>query len=230
MGIFNIFKKKQKTPEEIEEPIEELGFSELNPWIKKNSKRLKNEEEKSITIIKQTIDQYVNELKSRISILQEVDVDAKSAQENYKTIVKSGREKYIELLKQMFERFENIQEQDLKDYIERVNKIFLDFNKTSYKNYERATILIGKEMVAIKDTMKEFSKELLPIFQEKREIITKQMKLEKAQEKINEFNSNEKELENAIEEQIVLEKRINEKEISKKQLEKEISEVKKSKV
>ena len=100
MGLFDIFKKKQKAPEIEEEPIEELEFSELNSWIKKHSKKLKSEEEKSIELIQKIIDQYVKELKSRIATLNEVNVDDKSAQDNYKTIVKSGREKYVELLEE----------------------------------------------------------------------------------------------------------------------------------
>ena len=229
MGIFSIFKKKPAQEDlEAEEPIEKLNYSELNPWIKKYSKKLGTEEEKAIDLIKQTITQYVKELKSRIAILQEVDVDEKKSQDSYKTIAKSGREQYIELLGQMFERFENLPKNNLKEFIERVNTIFLDFEKTSRKNYERATILIGKEMVAIKDTMKDFSKELLPIFQEKREIVTKQLNLEKALEKIDNFESNEKELENAIEETAMLEKRLTQKEGSIKDLKKELEELKKS--
>jgi len=229
MGILDFFKKKQKTSEIEEEPIERLEFSELKPWIKKKLKKSNSDEEKAIDQIKQTIQQFHKELEGRIAILQEVNVDEKKSQDSYKTIVKASREKYVGFLEQLFERLDNIKETELKEFIDRVNKIFLDFDKNSYKNYERTTILIGKEMVAIKDAIKVFSKELLNIFQEKREIITSILNLNKIQEKINSFESNEKELESVIEENSVLEKKLEEKEKQIKNIKKELEEIKKGK-
>jgi hypothetical protein len=228
MGLFDIFKKKN-IKEEPEIEAEKIEFSEIDSWIKKQTKKANTNEEKSIQEIKQIINQYIKELKERIQVLQEFNVDEKSAQDNFKTISKSGREKYIEMLENMFDRFENINQDNLKDYIDRVNTIFLDFEKNSRKNYERATILIGKEMVAIKDTMKSFSKELLDVFQEKREIITTILNIDKIKETLDKSKLNEKDLEETIKEISGLEKTLDNKEKKNIELEKELKELKKSK-
>ncbi len=229
MGIFDLFKKKQKTRETEEVVVEKIEFSQIQPWINKKLKKNNSEEEKAILLIKQTIEQYIKELKERIAILQEVNVDEKKSQENYKIIVRASREKYVDLLEQLFERLDNIKETELKEFIDRVNKIFLDFNKTSYKNYERTTILIGKEMVAIKDTLKTFSKELIKIFEEKKEITNEYNTLSKIEENLNKIESNEKDLESVINESAELEKAIQDKEKQHKNLKKELEDIKKSK-
>jgi hypothetical protein len=229
MGIFNFFKKKPKQEETEEIVIEKLEFSQISPWVDKKLKKNTSEEEKAISLIKETIKQFTKELKERISVLQEVNVDEKKSQDHYKTIVKDSREKYIEMLEKLFERLDNIEEPKLKDFIDRVNKVFLDFDKNSYKNYERATILIGKEMAAIKDTLKVFSKELVKTFEEKRPLTSQFNNLAKIKEKINQINLNKEDLENAIEESAILEKRLQEKEKQHKNIEKEKQDTKKSK-
>lgn len=229
MGIFDFFRAKKKKSESEEEDIEMLEFPEVKPWLSKRLKKNNSDEEKAIILIKQTIEQFIKELKERILALQDVDVDEKKSQENYKEIVKSGREKYIELLEQLFQRLQNIQELKLKDFAERINKIFHDFDKTSYKNYERATILIGKEMAAIKDTLKEFSRELIKIFGEKKEIIELSGKLLKIQERLKEINSNQEDSERLLKEDSELDEKIKKQEQQSKDLNKKIEEIKKSK-
>jgi len=60
---------------------------------------------------------------------------------------------------------------DFEESMKKINKIFLDFNKSSYKNYERATILIGKEMKSVKESLKVFSKELIKTFDENKGVV-----------------------------------------------------------
>ena len=81
-----------------------------------------------------------------------------------------SREKYIESVEDFIERLNNLEEPKLGKFIEKINKIYFDFNKRSFKNYERATILIGKEMASIKEGVRVFSKSLLKTYEENKDI------------------------------------------------------------
>ncbi|MEN7982431.1 MAG: hypothetical protein ABFQ65_03205, partial [Nanoarchaeota archaeon] len=129
------------------------------------------------------------ELKEKIIILEELDVGAKKGQERIKNIVINSREIYIESVGDLIGRLNNLEESKLEKFAEKINKIFFDFNKSSFKNYERTTILIGKEMASIKESLKIFSKDLLRIFEENKHIIDSFDNFLKIKEKLDVINS-----------------------------------------
>jgi len=171
MGIFDFFKKlvKEKKAEEIVK--EELAFSGIENWIKKKREENEIKEKEILVIIKAQIRKFTREIREKIVVLEAVDVESKKEKDELKGVVNTGRKDYIKSFENFLENLNNLEINDFEESTKKINKIFLDFNKSSYKNYARATILIGKEMADIKDGLKVFSKELIKTFDESKGII-----------------------------------------------------------
>jgi len=164
MGIFDFFRKIAKTDNVKEIVIEKLAFSEIKDWIERKIKENELKEKEILFMIRKKIEDIIKELREKIVILENFDVEARKEKDKIKNIVADNKEKYIESVENLIERLNKLEEPKLEKFIERIDKIFFDFNKRSFKNYERATILIGKEMASINEILKVFSKDLLKIF------------------------------------------------------------------
>lgn len=137
-----------------------------------------------------------------------------------------SREKYIESVENLIEKLNSIEEPKLKKFIEQVNKIYLDFNKSSFKNYERVTFLIGKEAANIRKSLEVFSRELVKIYEENKLMIDSFENFFRIKEKLNEINLIDKSLEDI--KKSSLDKKIKENEEENKNLKQSLEEIKKS--
>ncbi len=228
MGIFDFFRKITKTENIQGIVIEKLSFSKIGDWIEKKTKENELKEKESILVIENKINDFIKELREKILVLEGVDVELKKEKDRIKNIVKEGRTEYIESLEELIERLNNLNSYKLEKFIEKINKVFLDFNKSSFKNYERATILIGKEMRSIKENLKDFSKNILKIFDEAKPLLDSSKNLLIIQEKLNTIVSINKILEGINEKKLNLSKKITEKEEESKILKQNLGEIKTS--
>ncbi len=230
MGIFDFLKKITKTNNVEEIVTERLAFSEIEGWIKRKIKENEFKEKEILFVVKGKIEDFIKELREKIVILEDFDVEAVKEKDNVKNIVADSREKYIEFVEDLIEKLNNLGEPKLEKFIEKINKIFFDFNKSSFKNYERATILIGKEMANIKGRFKSFSKDLLKTFDESKFIIDSFKSLLIIKEKLNTINSIDKTLGRISENKSNLNKKISEKEKENRILKQNLEEIKTSTV
>ncbi len=171
MGIFELFKKlfRQDKAEEI--VIEKLAFSEIKGWIENRIKENEVKEKEILVIIREKIRKFGKEIREKIVILESVNIEAKKEKEEIKGIVNNSRKDYVKSVENFLENLYNLEMDEFEDSMKKINKIFLDFNKSSYKNYERATILVGKEMANVKEGLKVFSKELIKTFDESKGVV-----------------------------------------------------------
>ncbi len=228
MGIFNFFKKITKKDQIDEIVIEKLGFSEIENWIENKIKENEIKEKEILFEVEKKIENFINELKDKILILENFDVDAKKEKEHIKNIVSDSREKYVESVEELIEKLKNLKEPKLEKFIEKINKIFFDFNKKSFKNYERATILIVKEMAGIKEILKVFSTNSLKTFDKSKHIVDFFRNLLIIKEKLNTINSINKTLERISEQKSNLNKKISEKKEENIILKQNLEEIKTS--
>ncbi|MCK4553087.1 hypothetical protein KAT80_02700 [Candidatus Pacearchaeota archaeon] len=234
MRIFDLFKKlvKEKLIPQAQEGqeivIEKLAFSEIENWIEKKVKENEIKEKEILFVLGEKIEDFIEEVREKIVILEGFDVEAKKEKEQIKNIVINSREKYIESVEDLIERLNNLEELKLEKFIEKINKIFFVFNKSSFKNYERATILIGKEMANIKESLKVFSKNLLKTFDESKPIVNSFKNLLIIKEKLNTILSIDKTLERISEKKSNLNKKISEKEEENRILKEKAEEIKTS--
>lgn len=170
MGIFDLFKKLVGKKEVEEIVTEKISFSDIEGWIGKKKKENELKEKEILDIILEKIGRHTKDLREKIIILESVNVKSKKEKENIKEIVDSSRKNYIKSVEDFLEDLNNLEINGF-EAMKKINQIFLDLNKGSYKNYERATILIGKEMGSIRESLGVFSKELIKTFDEGKEVV-----------------------------------------------------------
>jgi len=226
MGIFSFLKKLGKENKGI--ISEKLAFSEIESWLEKKKKENELKEKETMVIIKGKIRRFTEELREKIIILESFDVESKKEKEDIKGIVNNSRKDYIKLVENFLGNLNNLEINEFEEFIKRINKIFLDFNKSSYKNYERATILIGKEMASIKESLKIFSKGLIKTFEESKEIVDSFKKISLVKSKLDMILSLDRTLRKISEMTLSLNEKIKSKEEGNKSLLEEIEKIKKS--
>jgi len=226
MKIFNFLKKLRKKKEIEEIPIEKLTFSEIEIWIERKIKENKVQKKEILLEVHEKIRDINNELREKIIILEDFNVNAKKETDKIKNIVIDSRKKYVESVEDLINKLNNLEEAKLEKFIERINKIFFDFNKSSFKNYERATILIGKEMVSIKESLKIFSKNLLRIFDGSKPILDSFKNLLIIKGKLNTINPVDEILKKINLKKLNLNENIKEKEEEIKVLEQYLKKIK----
>jgi len=224
MGLFNFFRKKG-----IEKKREKIDFSDIENWAKKKKKEVKEKEKEALILVQEKINILLNELKEKINVVKSINIEEKKVEDKIKFIVTEGRKKYIECVERFIESLSSLKKEGLEESIKDINKIFLEFDKSSHMSYERATILIGKEMAEIKKSLQIFSKDLIKIFYENKNVVDllktiSIIRLELKQ--VTEIEGNLNRINGAI---IHLDKKINEKEKENKRFFKEIEIIKKSK-
>lgn len=234
MGIFSFFKKKPSEPEKTEPSRGKVSFSNIEEFIEKKAEEADEKEKKEISLINEKVKTFTSELRDKIKAVNEVDVESKEKNDRVKSAVYEGRKKYVEFLERFIENIEDavefgaIGKGNLEKVINDINKAFLRFNESSGKSYERATILIGKEMGNIRDALKKFSNELLELFNSEKEIISHSKKLSMIRSKIENIKDTDGKLAKADEETKSLENMINSRETEKKQTYEKLEKIKKS--
>jgi|TARA_B100002003_G_C14105407_1_gene531699 hypothetical protein len=171
MKIFNFIKKifENEKIEEVEE--EKLDFSNIGDWINTKEKEIKTKEGKVLTEIKERSNIFLDNFKEKVDILRGVNLDLKKEEYRIKSMSEEGRKKYLGSVDIFINNLDKLEKDDLEKFSKGIDKIFLDFNKNSYKNYERATILIGKEIAEVKETLRDFSRDLTKILEENKWLI-----------------------------------------------------------
>jgi len=205
MGLFGFLKKKPKKEEKIQT---KLKFEETGSFILDKEKSIKDKEKEAFEIVQEKIKESTHQIKEKIQILEKVDVNAKKANDRAKNIVKDSLKAYVELVEGFMYKLKDLEYSDFEQVTNKIGKLFLDFNKSSLLSYEKATYLVGKEMVAVRDNIKLFSKELLKIFDENKTLldsfkIIKKIKVKQSQLTIQDKAIKEnKELVKALDEKI----------------------------
>ncbi len=186
MALFDFFKKLKK--ESIEEDKMQIHFSEIRSYLEKIESENRIREEEVFDLIKGKTDEFVKGAREKIKIAEAVNIDSKKAEDSYKAVTDSGRKKYIESVEDFILHLEELPKKNLEKFIEDLNRLFSVFNKGSRKNYERATVLLGKEMKDIRDHLKSFSENLKKIFEKNKDIIHLYRKISLLIEKLNKID------------------------------------------
>ena len=98
------------------------------------------------------------QVKEKIDVAKSFDINLKKEEDRIKSATEEGRKKYLESVEDFMNGLNNLKKESLEKVIADTNRIFSDFNRRSRMSYERATILIGKEMGEIKESIKAFSR------------------------------------------------------------------------
>ncbi len=225
MGLFDSIKKLFKKQEEKIEK-EKIPFSEVLNLVQDKKKENEVKEQEIFQFIQKKINIFTNQLKEKIEIIENIDIKSKKADDKIKVITIEGRKKYLEALRIFIEKLNNLQKNEFRKFTQGLNNLFINFDKSSYKSYEKATILIGKEMEDIKKEIKHFSKELLDIFNKNKHITEFSAILPSIELKLKKFSEIKSNLNKIIKEIALLDKQINYKKQEIRQIHEDIKRIK----
>src|SRR3989344_9211764 len=171
MGIFDFLRKITQGKKTQNSGKEKIVFSEIGNWVEIRIKGIEKQEEEIFTLIKKKTDFFSKEIRERIRAVENFNINQIKAEDRIKSAVEEGRKKYIESVETLIESLNSMKSDKLENIISYTDKVFSDFKKRSYLSYDRATILIGKEMGEIRESLKSFSKDLIKIFDENRSLL-----------------------------------------------------------
>ena len=156
MSIFDFFKLRKK----VEEPIIKKYNLEILPaLIEEEAKNIKNKSERFKNELKDLINHFSLEIKQKIPEVKLLNLNNRKEEQRLKDIVMTNLHDYIYSLEKLVEDLEKIESKETEKYIEKIQFIFNRFSKSSRMIYERATILIGKELAEVRDMINNFAKE-----------------------------------------------------------------------
>jgi exonuclease SbcC len=171
MGFFNFIKElfREKEIKEIEK--EKIDFSEIPNWINKKRENLSIKEQEIFKLIKEKQDFFIETIEEKSKIVENVNLKLKKADDRIISASEEGRKKYLLFVEIFLGNLKELELENFEKYSKDVDFLFLNFNKNSDKSYERATLLIGKEMASIRNSIKLFSKELIKLFEENKYLL-----------------------------------------------------------
>jgi len=199
MGLFNLFKKK-----ELDKKIK---LSEIDNWIRNKEEEFKKKNNEVIKQISDSKKEIIFKLKENKKTLENVEIDSKKENEKIKLIVKENLEKYIEALTIFIKNLESINNESLISLISKIDESLVQFSERSSMHFEKATILIGKELGNVKENIGEFSRSLKESLKENKGFIDESRILDQ----IKKDDSKLKEIEKVINESKDFLKNISEK-------------------
>jgi len=184
MGLWDLFRRKNKEPEVIQN--EKLSVEELGSWLINKKEEIKKQEEIFLKPIQARISHLTQDLEEEILVLKKVNVDEKKAEGKIKLIVKENLDNYIYYVEKLVLRLREMGKE--KELVEKINSVFSDFQKKSAGSYEKATFLIGKEIAGVKESIRTFFKDLDRILKENQELTNKSKIIPLVEEKIEKFS------------------------------------------
>ena len=170
----NVFMREIKKEERQIEKISIERLEQILDMMRKDSLEKDELLKKEITMIIYQLDIDINK---SIESLKRIDLDQRKEYDKIKLIVKENLILYTTHLLRLIVNLKNINIKDLKIYIERIFTILNNFDKSSHMPFEKATILIGEELLATKILIKDFFMNIRKIVDNNNEFFEKIKKI-----------------------------------------------------
>jgi len=221
MGIFNFLKKK-------EVKVVDLSFEGVGGKLEEIEKLSRTREIEVLSRVTKMLDGFYDSVEDKLGVLESVDIESKKEYERVKLLVRQGLDKYIYSVRGLLEELRALERDEIGKFVREVGEIFIGFEKKSFKVYERATYLIGDEMMAVKNEIRKFYNGLVEIFEKEKGLIgnlnvVKDVRLKLGE--IEKFEIDLREIEREIEENNVW---INNERRKIRKFSEEVEETKKS--
>ncbi|MBR9705231.1 hypothetical protein GOV12_07500 [Candidatus Pacearchaeota archaeon] len=170
MGFFDFLKKKK---EESVVVVKKISISQISDYIKEIKSKNYKDSHEVFLLIKTKQELLTTDLKEKISNISNLNLSEKKVEDRVKFIVKENLDHYLIQIEKFIIDLNEIQTQDLNDYVKNIDDTFFDFNKKSKLNYEKATYIIGKELGQIKESIDNFFKDMKNILNNNKVTIDK---------------------------------------------------------
>lgn len=217
MGFFDFIKRFIGEEKEVEK--EKLALEDINKWVLNKKGEFDSKNAQFLELMGARIGRFREEVGEKIIILDEVDVDAIKSEEKIKLVVRENFAKYIEHVKRFRERLNNLAKNNAVNLVKDFEELFSNFQKKSSLNFQKSTILIGKELGDMRDCIADFVKDIDKIVKEHKDYFEKTQVLARIEKRLG-----EKEKIHGVKSEIV--KSISDKGIKIGEIEAEIEEIK----
>lgn len=182
MSWLDFFRNRSRSNkiEKREEPSKPdslaISIENIRPRLKTELENIGNSFQEIRNRLKKRILDLDSELEILIKELKNVNFEKKREDETLKSIVRQNLSAYLSDLGKITYSLEIIDNQD-KDYLRKVEMLFSNFIKSSASSMEKARILIGKEIVNIKNAINLFAGDIASMIIENNVIFAKQEKV-----------------------------------------------------
>jgi len=190
MGFFD-FLRRSKKEEIIQEP-EKLHYKDIDKYVQDKKVELKKEDEEFLDKIKTINNELIFSLEEKIEFINNLDLNEKKAEEKIKTIIKGNLDNYMNEVEKLKVDLGNLSEIGTsKDLIDKINVLFLNFQKKSEINFQKATYLVG-ELGQIKEKISLYFKNLDNLVSENKSFIDRSNLLDFVSDKLRKISETEK--------------------------------------
>jgi hypothetical protein len=194
MGIFDFFKKKE------EKIIEKIKFSDISNYADNKKKLLEESEKRFIEDVQREIFQLISEIKQETKVLREINLENRKVEEKLKQISKENLKAYYSYLERFKEDLDSIKTSDVEKLIYEIDKCLVDFNKRSLMSFEKATILVGKELGDVRESIARFFKNFRELIENNNTLFKDKKLIALINKSISDLNNNESAIINVIKE------------------------------
>jgi len=210
MSWFDKLKKIFTEEEKIE--VRESGVLTLEQIALKVGEKIQEQSEKTSQLKKEIlagISQLEEKIRVSIASLEKIDISGKKEHEKIKLIVAENLALYVSQMKRLIESMKNIENIETKEGAGRLFYNLNEFNRISRAPYEKANILIGKELYEAREIIRNFAQEMNRIADKKelfeeaektRQLSQMLLELEKSRNYENEIAKKKKNLDDELKE------------------------------
>lgn len=181
MGILSSIKQLFLPKPQIQ-PLKQstLTIKQLGDWIAESEASNTAIEESIKQQLLDKLNQLLPMLEEKIRSLKTLDISKYKVEDKIKVIVKENLPHYITHLDRLSASLNNISktQANLDNFINAVNISLSDFEKRSFKPYQKATILIGKEIGDTKEAIVNFTNQINKTIKENEKQFSKKKSLE----------------------------------------------------
>ena len=222
MGFFKFLNRREK---EIKE-TEEVSFKNLDYWIENKNLEVEKDNSIFLKLMENRLSDLINNLKKCIDNIENFNWEKIKEKERVKMIVQENLESYLVRLKKVVYDLENLESFDkMKDEL---TAVFSDFDKRAGMNYQKASILVGKELEGVNENVGNFFREINKLQNENSELFRNLEIVFNVKEKLGKFRESEKVILEIDEEIKSVEEKITDLREEIKDYEMKIEEIKKS--
>ena len=226
MGILDFFRGKKSAEREVE--IESVAFDGVKSWVADKETGLRKDERETLVKIEGMLKEFYVSAGEKLGILEGVDIESKKEHGRAKILVRQGLDKYINSVRVLLKEVGALEKKDLGKFAQEIGKVFVFFEKTSAAFYERATYLVGDEMMAVRNEIRKFYNGLVKMFEGNKMLIESFGRFEKINLKFGEIEKVEYNFKEVGKEIVANEEGVEEGREKVKGLEGEIDKIKDS--
>lgn len=207
---------------------EKVSFESIHEWIEKRKNTMHIKEKVVLKTIEEKITLLVKELNEKVTKLEKVDLNSINSEKRINAIVKSSINNYVGQIKSLSNNLNGLKNENLDELVKKTKQYFLDFNKKTFVNYQKASFLIDEELRDLHKSVVWFSDFFTKILQENKELIDFYAVMDDIEKKTAKIKETEKNIDDITKNIRSIKKKM---EITKESIQKDskrIEEIKKS--